>query len=411
MPLLYPIRGDVTGPDTGVTDRTVPIFDQDGKHVGVTGINVDLNNNLWGNGHKFEVTASTSITLDITHKGKIIWTTAATPVTVTLVDFSVDPQLTQGFNCVIVQGGTGVVTVTAPATDGVTTLDGATLETSGLSSNLALSKDQDTNWWILPSTSGGSNTLDATFELVDAQASYTLTYADNGKILWFTNSDAGTDVVLNDIATDPELVQGFNCIIVQGDAGALTVSQQISAADTLVAEDPAPNTSSLGQSISLAKAFASTWWVVGGGPSANIATTPTDTTVGEVAIYGDLVGDSFNNSPLRVDSSGNFSGNGALVKVVADPTYTLLESDCGKFLHFTNVGGCTVTAPGPTALPYASNIQCVLVQKAAGAITVAGDGESTVHASGNLVSSAGLDAELALYRYSATDYQLGGERA
>lgn len=138
---------------------------------------------------------------------------------------------------------------------------------------------------------------------------------------------------------------------------------------------------------------------------------PASSSDGEVALFSGTSGKSVKGSPLRVDSDGNLWGHGAKVKAISSTTYTLEESDCGKILHFTHVDGCTVTCPGPTALSYASNIQCVLVQKAAGAITVAEDAESTVHSSGDLFSTAKLNAELALYRYSAADYQLGGERA
>ncbi len=138
---------------------------------------------------------------------------------------------------------------------------------------------------------------------------------------------------------------------------------------------------------------------------------PTSSTDGEVPRFDGVTGKVLQGSPVRINDPGNMYGHGAVIKEVASTTYTLQESDCGKILHFTHVDGCTVTCPGPTALAYSSNIQCVLVQKSAGPVTVAEDAESTVHSSGDLFSTAQLNAELALYRYSATDYQLGGERA
>lgn len=138
---------------------------------------------------------------------------------------------------------------------------------------------------------------------------------------------------------------------------------------------------------------------------------PGSSTDGAIPAFNGLSGTALKLSGMTMDAAGNLSGHGAAIKTVSTTTYTLQASDNGKILHFTNAAGCTVTAPGPTAVPYGANIQCVLVQKGPAPVTVAEDGESTVHASGDLVATAQLDAMMSIYRYSATDYELGGERA
>lgn len=138
---------------------------------------------------------------------------------------------------------------------------------------------------------------------------------------------------------------------------------------------------------------------------------PSTSTDGEVPVYSGTTGNEVTNSPLRVDVSGNFYGHGAKIKTISGTTYTIQEDDSGKILHFTNPLNITVTVPG-TSLTYNSNVQCVLVQLGDGTITVEEDGvDSVLNSSGSLFSSAQPYAELALYRYSSTEWLLGGERA
>lgn len=137
---------------------------------------------------------------------------------------------------------------------------------------------------------------------------------------------------------------------------------------------------------------------------------PSTSDEGEIPAFTGTTGDSIKNTSLRVDSSNNFYGHGARIKEVATSTYTIQEDDSGKILHFTDAGGCLVTAPG-TSLVYNSNIQCVLVDIGGGTVTVQADGvDSVVNSSGGLLSSAQQYAEMALYRYSSTEWILGGER-
>ncbi|MGB2246152.1 MAG: DUF2793 domain-containing protein [Alcanivorax sediminis] len=137
---------------------------------------------------------------------------------------------------------------------------------------------------------------------------------------------------------------------------------------------------------------------------------PASSTDGEVPRFDALTGKQLQGSSLRVDDSGNLSGHGAAIKEVSGTTYTILESDCGKILHFTNSSGCTVDVPG-SEIPYASNIQVVIVQKGIGAVTVQETLGSVIRSEGGLLSTAGQYKAMTLYKENSTDWMLLGERA
>ena len=94
---------------------------------------------------------------------------------------------------------------------------------------------------------------------------------------------------------------------------------------------------------------------------------------------------------------------------VTGTTYTLLLSDLGKTLRFTNAAGCTIT--GPNSFPEGWN--CIVLQKGAAQVTFAAGSGATVGAypSGAL-KTAGLNAKMDVSveanAGSAAAYTVGG---
>lgn len=87
-----------------------------------------------------------------------------------------------------------------------------------------------------------------------AGTAYSLTAADNGKVLWFTSNDPVT-VTLPDSATTA-IPGGFNVILAQGGDGAVTAAGE--GGDTVV--NAGDTTAAPGKAISVIKPLDTTWW-------------------------------------------------------------------------------------------------------------------------------------------------------
>lgn len=102
-----PTPGNVFGP-ASATAGAIPQMDATGKILSDSKLRVDADGNIWGHGSKPEVFSGTSLTLDATYAGKVIWCTSANPVTITLPN-----NLPAGFSVLVIQGGDGQVTFTS----------------------------------------------------------------------------------------------------------------------------------------------------------------------------------------------------------------------------------------------------------------------------------------------------------
>lgn len=102
--------------------------------------------------------------------------------------------------------------------------------------------------------------LPRTAELViDSTTSRTLTASDAGKVLWFSNGSAVT-VTLPQTSTEA-LPNGFQCVIIQGGAGTVTV--QAEGAEGIVSFGSLVDTAGQGAAISVIRQGSGVWWVGG----------------------------------------------------------------------------------------------------------------------------------------------------
>lgn len=205
-----------------------------------------------------------------------------------------------------------------------------------------------------------------------AGTTYALTAADNGKVLWFTSADP-VAVTMPDNATTA-IPGGFNVILAQGGAGAVTATGE--GSDTVVSPDDPITTSGVGTAVSIIKKADTVWWASAGG-----------------------------------SGGGGGGSTGANVEVISATSYTISEADNGKVLWFTAATAVTVTMPGTTALPMGANIEGAIIQAGAGTVTVQGDAESSIAAEGGLVASAAQYAPMSFFRQAANLWWLGGQRA
>lgn len=104
-------------------------------------------------------------------------------------------------------------------------------------------------------------------------------------------------------------------------------------------------------------------------------------------------------------------GAGASIVVISGTAYTVGESDGGKVLWCTSNAPVTITFQGVTALPMGANIEGAIIQAGDGTVTCQGDGESTILAEGNKLSSSAKGAPMSFFRQAANLYWLGGQRA
>ena len=205
-----------------------------------------------------------------------------------------------------------------------------------------------------------------------AGTAYSLTAADNGKVLWFTSADPVT-VTLPDNATTA-IAGGFNVVLVQGGDGVVTAAGE--GSDTVISPDNPIVTSGAGTAVSVIKQADTAWWASAGG-----------------------------------SGGGGGGSTGANVEVISATSYTISEADDGKVLWFTAATAVTVTMPGTTALPMGTNIEGAIIQAGTGTVTVQGDAESSIAAEGGLVASAAQYAPMSFFRQAANLWWLGGQRA
>ena len=95
-------------------------------------------------------------------------------------------------------------------------------------------------------------------------------------------------------------------------------------------------------------------------------------------------------------------------KTVATSTYTLLPTDSGKVINFTNAGGVSITVSNafPNNLPVGFTV--TLVQQGAGPISFATVGTTINNRQGHF-TSAGQYAILSLFSTSLNTFVLGGD--
>ena len=101
------------------------------------------------------------------------------------------------------------------------------------------------------------------------------------------------------------------------------------------------------------------------------------------------------------------SGGRLAIKTVGGTSYTLLGSDAGKLLIFTNASAITVTVP-PDVLTQ-GDVVCIR-QGAAGQVTLTPGAGVTLSSSDNLLSTRTQAAQIALIADGANQFGVIGER-
>ena len=101
------------------------------------------------------------------------------------------------------------------------------------------------------------------------------------------------------------------------------------------------------------------------------------------------------------------SGGRLAIKTVGGTSYTLLGSDAGKLLIFTNASAITVTVP-PDVLAQ-GDVVCIR-QGAAGQVTLTAGAGVTLSSSDNLLSTRTQAAQIALIADGANQFGVIGER-
>lgn len=96
--------------------------------------------------------------------------------------------------------------------------------------------------------------------VVDASTARTLTSADAGRIIWFSNA-SGVTVTLPQTSTEA-LPDGFQCVLIQGNTGVITVTEE--GAEGIIAVDDLRDSSGQGAAISVLRQGSGVWWIGGG---------------------------------------------------------------------------------------------------------------------------------------------------
>ncbi len=108
------------------------------------------------------------------------------------------------------------------------------------------------------------------------------------------------------------------------------------------------------------------------------------------------------------ESALEFVGGGRLsIKTVGGTSYTLLGSDAGKLLIFTNASAITVTVPPDTLAQ--GDVVCIR-QGAAGQVTLSPGAGVTFASSDNLLSTRTQSAQIALIADGGNAFGVIGER-
>ena len=126
---------------------------------------------------------------------------------------------------------------------------------------MSIIKKADTVWWASAGGSGGGGgggSTGANVEVISA-TSYTISEADNGKVLWFT---AGTAVTVTMPGTTA-LPMGANIegVIIQAGAGTVTV--QGDAESSIAAEGGLVASAAQYAPMSYFRQAANLWWLGG----------------------------------------------------------------------------------------------------------------------------------------------------
>lgn len=122
----------------------------------------------------------------------------------------------------------------------------------------------------------------------------------------------------------------------------------------------------------------------GGGDVSGPGGSPA-TTDNAIVRWNGTTGTVIQNSGVVIDDDDHLSGHGTEINEQTGTTYTIQGSDNGKTITFTNASAVTVTVPQTSTEAITAGFQCALIQRGAGQVTVAFEGNDGVESKdGNL---------------------------
>ena len=320
------------------------------------------------------------------------------------------------------------------------TASGATgYTTAGTSGQILTSTGTTAPAWIttLPVANGGTGSNTKNFvDLTNAQSiDGTKTFTASGNSVVANNnlyvnaagltgqglvlSDDGDIVDNNDgaasfrftnglIVKNGKTTAGTTTAIQLNSSGSISATGNITASGNLIAGTVTyPNTHGIAnQVLTTNGSGALTWTTPSGGVTASggVANTlPKFTgasTIGASSITDNGTSISFSDKTV---AGGSAAVNSASV-AAATTAYTLQQSDNGKVINCANTGALTITIPsGLTA-----GFNCMIVQMAAGSVTIAGSGV-TIYNRSNYTKTGGQYAIATIVSPSSNVYITGGD--
>jgi hypothetical protein len=164
-------------------------------------------------------------------------------------------------------------------------------------------------------------------------------------------------------------------------------------------------TGTTGQVLTLSAAGAATWSTtssISGGTAPYLPKYSSSTAITPSAISDDGTAVSLNSN--RTLTGANASVNNAGV-VAATTAYTLVQSDNGKVIYCANTGAATITIPsGLTA-----GFNCMIVQMAAGSVTIVQGASTTVYNRSNYTKAGGQYAVVTVVSPASNVFITGGD--
>lgn len=134
---------------------------------------------------------------------------------------------------------------------------------------------------------------------------------------------------------------------------------------------------------------------------------PESATDNAIARYDSTTGKLLQSSGASVDDDGRVTANGFIfggtVNAQTGTSYTLLASDNGGIVTLSNASAIALTVPSGLGAKFS----CLLIQKGAGQVTIAGSG-ATVNSFGGALKIAGQNGQATLFADASNNFFVGG---
>jgi plastocyanin len=426
-----------------VTDKTTLatnnalLINPNGGNVGI-GSTTTPTNKLQVNG-AINAPVYTSTPVGLTAGATITWT----PMSGLNASVTLNANSTLAFGATPPTGSTGTLVVTQPASGGPYTLalpSGLTNKVLGSSSGLNLSTtanatdvvtfyyDGTTCYWNVGLGYGITQSISATglaggvagaipyqtgagatAFTVAGTAGQILTSGGTGSPAWITAlpiANGGTGSTTQNFVdiTTTQTIAGNKTF-----SGATTLNGALTLSGTNLLTAGGTTfptaTGTTGQVLTLSAAGAATWSTtssISGGTATYLPKYSSATAITSSAISDDGTAVSLNSNRTLTGANASVNTTGV---VAATTAYTLVQTDNGKVIYCANTGAATITIPsGLTA-----GFNCMIVQMAAGSVTIAAGSSTTVYNRSNYTKAGGQYAVVTVVSPASNVYITGGD--